>query len=98
MGGRWPSRVIPWGDLMTAELDEIVDEIISALGPTVQTPVTITTDTNITRDLGLDSLAVMDFVMVLEDKFDVSIPLERIAEVETIGDLARTIQDLRGRA
>ncbi|WP_029014131.1 acyl carrier protein [Niveispirillum irakense] len=83
---------------MTAELDEIVDEIISALGPTVQTPVTITTDTNITRDLGLDSLAVMDFVMVLEDKFDVSIPLERIAEVETIGDLARTIQDLRGRA
>ena len=83
---------------MTAELNEIVEEIVSALGPTVQTPITITTDTNITRDLGLDSLAVMDFVMVLEDKFDVSIPLERIAEVETIGDLARTIQDLRGRA
>lgn len=83
---------------MTAEHDEVVGEIISALGPAVQTPVTITTDTNITRDLGLDSLAVMDFVMVLEDKFDVSIPLERIAEVETIGDLAKTIQELRGRA
>lgn len=83
---------------MTAEHDEVVGEIISALGPTVQAPVTITTDTNITRDLGLDSLAVMDFVMVLEDKFDVSIPLERIAEVETIGDLAKTIQELRGRA
>lgn len=90
--------MIPWGDFMTADLNEIVEEIISALGPTLPTPVTITTDTNITRDLGLDSLAVMDFVMVLEDKFDVSIPLERIAEVETIGDLARTIQDLRGRA
>ncbi|SNR96574.1 MULTISPECIES: acyl carrier protein [unclassified Azospirillum] len=83
---------------MTADLNEIVEEIITALGSTLPTPVTITTDTSITRDLGLDSLAVMDFVMVLEDKFDVSIPLERIAEVETIGDLARTIQDLRGRA
>ncbi|WP_114391936.1 acyl carrier protein [Oleisolibacter albus] len=83
---------------MNAEIDEIVTEIIHALGPSLQAPVTITPDTSITRDLGLDSLAVMDFVMVLEDKFDVSIPLERIAEVETVGDLALTIQELRGRA
>ena len=83
---------------MTSDVNDIVEVIISALGPTLPTPVTITTETSITRDLGLDSLAVMDFVMVLEDKFDVSIPLERIAEVETIGDLARTISELRGRA
>ncbi|QJE72468.1 acyl carrier protein [Aerophototrophica crusticola] len=83
---------------MDAEDDEIVAEIIRALGPSLQSPVTITTDTNITRDLGLDSLAVMDFVMVLEDRFDISIPLERIAEVETVGDLARTIRELRGRS
>lgn len=83
---------------MTTDVNEIVEVIIAALGPTLPTPVTITTETSITRDLGLDSLAVMDFVMVLEDKFDISIPLERIAEVETIGDLARTILELRGRA
>lgn len=83
---------------MTTDINDVVEIIIAALGPTLQTPVTITTETSITRDLGLDSLAVMDFVMVLEDKFDVSIPLERIAEVETIGDLARTIQELRGHA
>lgn len=83
---------------MTTDINDVVETIIAALGPTLQTPVTITTETSITRDLGLDSLAVMDFVMVLEDKFDVSIPLERIAEVETIGDLARTIQELRGHA
>jgi acyl carrier protein len=83
---------------MTMDINAIVEEIIGALRPTLQTPVSIAADTNITRDLGLDSLAVMDFVMVLEDKFDVSIPLERIAEVETIGDLARTIQELQGRA
>lgn len=84
--------------LMDADTDQIVAEIIRALEPSLQSPVTVTAETNITRDLGLDSLAVMDFVMVLEDKFDVSIPLEKIAEVETVGDLARTIQELRGHA
>ncbi|MFV3127816.1 acyl carrier protein [Niveispirillum sp. KHB5.9] len=83
---------------MTTDVNDIVETIIAALVKTLPTPVTITTETSITRDLGLDSLAVMDFVMVLEDKFDVSIPMERIAEVETIGDLARTISELRGHA
>ncbi len=83
---------------MTSDVNDIVETIIAALVKTLPTPVTVTTETSITRDLGLDSLAVMDFVMVLEDKFDVSIPMERIAEVETIGDLARTISELRGHA
>ncbi|HYE52442.1 MAG TPA: phosphopantetheine-binding protein [Azospirillaceae bacterium] len=81
---------------MTSGIDDIIAEITRALGPTLNSPVTITGDTNIVRDLGLDSLAVMNFVMELEDKFDVSIPLDKIAEVETVGDLARTIQELQG--
>lgn len=83
---------------MTTDVNDIVETIIAALVKTLPTPVAVTAATSITRDLGLDSLAVMDFVMVLEDKFDVSIPMERIAEVETIGDLARTISELRGHA
>ncbi|HYC04535.1 MAG TPA: acyl carrier protein [Azospirillaceae bacterium] len=81
---------------MTSSADDIIAEIARTLGPTLNSPVTITADTNIVRDLGLDSLAVMNFVMELEDKFDISIPLDKIAEVETVGDLARTIQELRG--
>ena len=38
----------------------------------------------IARDLKLDSLAVMDLLMVLEDKFDVSIPLNMVAEITTV--------------
>ncbi|WP_449234586.1 acyl carrier protein [Azospirillum doebereinerae] len=54
-------------------------------------------ETNITRDLGLDSLAVMNFVMQLEDRFDVSIPMDRLAGIQTINDLAVAIADLKGR-
>lgn len=51
----------------------------------------IDSGTSITRDLGLDSLAIMDFMMVLEDRFDVSIPMDMIVDVETVGELARVI-------
>ena len=33
----------------------------------------------------------MDFIMELETKFDTVIPIDTIAEVETVGDLARML-------
>lgn len=51
--------------------------------------------TNIARDLGLDSMAVMDLVMELEDQYDVSIPLDKIAETETVEQLAELILGLQ---
>ncbi len=51
--------------------------------------------TNIARDLGLDSMAVMDLVMELEDQYDVSIPLDKIAETETVEQLANLIVSLQ---
>ena len=52
----------------------------------------ITADTNIVRDLKLDSLAVMDFIMAIETKFDTIISIEGIADIKTIGDLAKLLQ------
>ena len=51
----------------------------------------ITSDTNIVRDLRLDSITVMDFIMELETKFDTVIPIDTITEIETVGDLARML-------
>ncbi|MDY0883136.1 acyl carrier protein [Dongia soli] len=53
----------------------------------------ITMDTDIAQDLNMDSLAVMDLMMELEDKFDVSIPLNMVPEIVTVGQLAQTILD-----
>ena len=49
---------------------------------------------NIVSDFGMDSMAVMDFCMALEDRFDVSIPLDKMAEIESVQDLWRTIETL----
>jgi len=55
-------------------------------------------ESHIGRDLAVDSLALMNIIMELEDTFDISIPLDRLASVETAGDLSKLINDLRTRA
>ena len=40
----------------------------------------------------------MNIVMELEDRFDLSIPLDRLAVVETVGDLAALVNELRMKA
>jgi len=73
--------------------DTVLAEIINALLPFKKSDATITAETDIARDLKLDSLAVMDLLMVLEDKFDVSIPLNMVAEITTVGQLAKAVRD-----
>ena len=76
--------------------DSRVREIINELAnETLGRRVTISDSTNIVQDLGLDSLGVMNFCMALEDRFNISIPLDRIADVRTISDLTRTVQELQ---
>ncbi|MBA4287125.1 MAG: acyl carrier protein [Gammaproteobacteria bacterium] len=72
-------------------------EIIDGLRQLLKKQVPLDASTNIVRDLQLDSLAVMDFIMSLEDRFEIVIPLDRVAEVETLGELARVVDELRGR-
>jgi acyl carrier protein len=78
--------------------EAVMIEIQNQLRVRIDDHARLTADTNITRDLGLDSLAIMDFIFDLEDSFDISIPMERIAEVQTLADLARAIQVLRKEA
>ena len=54
----------------------------------------ITPSTHIAQELNLDSLAVMDLMMALEESFDICIPLNRIAEIQTVKDLVDTVDAL----
>ena len=56
----------------------------------------LTMDTHLYNELELDSLAVMEMTMDIEDMFDVSIPIDQNAE--TVGDIVCLIsrEVLRG--
>ena len=72
-------------------LAEIREAIRSVDGVTPEVAERIDAETNIVRDLRLDSLAVMDFIMTLESRFDTIVPIDTLGEIRTIGDLARVL-------
>ncbi len=47
----------------------------------------MTLETNIAKDLGADSLDVVELLMSIEDEFEVEIPDEEIENIRTIGEL-----------
>ncbi|MBS0273124.1 MAG: acyl carrier protein [Proteobacteria bacterium] len=79
---------------MNESADYIQTVVTAALRGLLPVPAELSDSTNIVRDLGLDSVTVMDFVMETEERLDVSVPLDRISAVETIGDLVATLYDL----
>ena len=58
-----------------------------ALGPT----------TDISTDLNIDSVTVMDFVMEVEDHFDIEVPLNVLADIRTIAELAKVVEMAKGK-
>ena len=83
---------------MSEDKQRLIADISDALETVLNRRIELRTDMNIVNDLGLDSIAVMNFCMALEDKFDISIPLHDMASVVTVDDLAKTIETLRSNA
>ena len=52
-------------------------------------------DVDLAQEAGLDSAEVMDLVMEIEDRLDVSIPVETIAEARSINELCAGIARLK---
>jgi acyl carrier protein len=69
-------------------------EIIKPMAPENGPPVTA--DLDLVNDLGLDSIKVMEILEILEDSFDISIPINILPGVRTVEDLAYEIQNLTG--
>ena len=79
---------------MTHNANEIETQIVELLAPKVPAGTLLSAQTQIVGGLGLDSVGILDFIMDVEDRFDISIPLDRVAEVQTIGELSRAIEAL----
>lgn len=48
----------------------------------------------IMSDLEVDSVAVFDLVMGLEDFYDISIPMEMVSDIKTVGELINAVTQL----
>ena len=55
-------------------------------------PATLTEETNIRSELGLNSLELINIAVAIEDEFDVEIPDREVSNLETLGDAIRIIE------
>ncbi len=76
---------------MTFTRERVQQEVIQILKPHVQAEATLTPESHLVADLGIDSLGVMEVVADLEDKFKLHIPDEALREVDTVGDVVKAI-------
>jgi acyl carrier protein len=76
---------------------DVMDTICRHLAPFQIGERPIIGSTVISKDLAIDSLAIMDMVMELEDHYDISIPMSVVAEIYTVDQLADTILKLRAQ-
>ena len=70
-------------------MTDTVAQICKLLEPYNTNGTALSATTEISSDLNIDSVSVMDFVMEVEDHFDMDIPLNVLAETHSIEDLAR---------
>jgi len=54
----------------------------------------VSTNTDLIADLGLDSVQVLEMCTALEDELDVSIPVNRLGDVRTIGQLIAVLEGI----
>ena len=81
------------GDV-TLDYRQIVAEICAELTRLTQGRVEVGEDMDLLGDLGLDSLQVMNLMLEIEDRFDISIPVNILPDVKTVRDLAMQIDTL----
>ena len=71
---------------MLEKLKEIVAERLSVDAEEVEL------NTSFKDDLGADSLDLFELVMALEDEFDVEIPADDLASINTVNDVVEYLK------
>jgi acyl carrier protein len=86
-------------ETISEELRVITSETMSEEpGVVIPEAKPFTEATDLTRDVQIDSASTMILVFALEEKFDVSVPLNVLSQISTIGDMAEYIVKLKTQA
>ena len=73
---------------------EVYDKVCELVKPYNPKNHPIERSSGIMTDLEVDSVAVFDLVMGLEDYYDISIPMEMVSDIKTVGELTAAIKEL----
>ena len=74
--------------------EELLSQVIEMVQPLAPEGRRIDEQTDLVSDLEFDSLKVMSLVERVEDRFDISIPLNILPDIRTVRDFTVQLQNL----
>ena len=89
MAADGPSRPDPGAQVGADRVEQVVREALKLAAPNIGS---VEGGTHIASELGLDSAQVMDMIMEIEDRLDISIPVASIAEAHTLDQLCDSVR------
>jgi len=69
----------------------VLGKILSIVSQQVKGKVKIDEDTVLQEDVGLSSLQIMELIFEVEEEFDISFPLNRLPDIQTVKELSEAI-------
>ena len=72
----------------------VESEVISVLKALNPRPIEVTPASDLVTDLGFDSLQIMEVIAELEDRFDVSIPLNDMPSTRKVSQIVARVTAL----
>lgn len=79
----------------TRDIDqEIMQTLLQRLSRFPSKASGLTAETDLVADMNLDSVNMMELLMEIEDQFDIGFPLNQMANVKTVQDLADQVKQL----
>lgn len=76
------------------EADDIGRDVLAVIRRVCRRPVTVVPHSKLAADLGFDSLQTLEFVAELEDQFGVTVPIERVPQIQTVGEAVACVRSL----
>jgi acyl carrier protein len=73
---------------------DIEDGVIEVLKNVSRRPIAPTLDSDLVADLGFDSLQILEVIAELEDRFDISIPLNDVPATRTVAQVVSQVARL----
>ena len=71
-----------------ANIDKIKEMIANQLSISVEE---VSEEMEFVKDLGADSLDIVEMLMTLEEEYNITIPDEETVDIKTVGDIANVL-------
>ncbi len=71
--------------------EKVQEAVVELLAPFNQKGVELRPETDLSADLNMDSVAAMNLVMEIEDRFEIDIPISLLPDVNCLQDLVDVV-------